>query len=246
MSRVTTEGRGSLSNKYFRFTGNSDERIEVVTDVNLLTPGDIDIRVLYQKYNNSDFGTFMARLSTPYGFYFAINSNGTLNYRWSPDGTSASLISISSTVAPKYSTNRPIWYRVTHDIDNGASGNDVKFWTAEWDGTNNEPTQWTQLGATVTTAGVTQIVYVTVNIGIGSFFAGAFGRLTGKIYRATLRNGIDGNYIVDFNPVTCDPFYFINGYYYLDPIHNRTTIINQYPAGLIGNARGVATGRTTP
>jgi hypothetical protein len=80
--------------------------------------------------------------------------------------------------------------RVTLDVDNGASGNDARFFTSV-DGVS-----WTQLGATVTTAGVTSIFNSTTNVKVGSTFLG--GTFTaGKMYRAQIFNGIDGTKVLD-------------------------------------------------
>jgi hypothetical protein len=83
------------------------------------------------------------------GWWAQFRTDGLIEYSWSNDGTA--LVSVVSSVAPSVVDGADIWVRVTHDIDNGATGNDVKFWTS------TDGVTWTQLGTTRTTAGVTSI-----------------------------------------------------------------------------------------
>jgi len=89
-----------------------------------------------------------------------------------------------------------LWVRVTRDVDNGASGNDTKFYTSA------DGLIWTQLGATVTNAGVTTINANVASVSIttiGSLRAsGGFAYpVNGTIFRAQVLDGIDGTIIFD-------------------------------------------------
>ena len=116
-----------------------------------------------------------------------LNTDGALAFIWSADGTAA--ITRTST-GTGIADGVVKWIRVTLDVDNGASGHDVKFFTSD-DGTT-----WTQLGTTITTAGTTSIYNSTQVLGIGQETDGT-SITAGKIYRAQILNGIDGVPVLD-------------------------------------------------
>lgn len=129
--------------------------------------------------------------------HFAVTSTGLLRLRWFSTGSVASSIIVDSTVAPTVANGDYLWLKVTHDVDNGSSGNDVRFYTAPDQPT--EPTVWTQLGATVTTAGVTSHSNVTSAL----ILSGAASLpLAGKYKRAIVRNGIGGSNVLDVDFTT--------------------------------------------
>ncbi len=117
-----------------------------------------------------------------------VNAAGTLSLFWTANGSTNN--SATSTVATGVSDGQPKWVRATLDVDNGASGRDIKFFTSD-DGAT-----WTQLGTTVTQAGVTSVFSGTSTLKIGDV---AGTRMAGKFYRAQLRNGIDGTVVFDAN-----------------------------------------------
>ena len=82
--------------------------------------------------------------------------------------------------------------RVTLDVDNGAAGRTVTFYTA--------PTitgTWVQLGVAVTTAGITSIFSNTAAGAIGAHDAGTDGLFAGRVYAAEIRNGINGTAVAN-------------------------------------------------
>ena len=157
-------------------TGDIDIRCKVALDD--WTPGSINL--LLSK-NTSD-------TNKQYQFY--VNTNGTLTFEWSADGPTA--LSSTSSVATGITDGSTKWVRVTLDVDNGASGRDVKFFTSD-DGTT-----WTQLGTTVTTAGVTSIFAGTGSLKIGTTWNDALPA-RGKFFRAQVLNGIGGTVAFDAN-----------------------------------------------
>lgn len=166
--------------------------------------GDIDIRmgirpddwtpandsVLAAKYTISgDQRSWALRLLT----------SGKLIFNWSPTGTFAALISVSSTssvpIPPEHSGH--VFVRVTVDVDNGNSGHTIIFYYAtDFDG------PWTQLGSPVTRSGTTSIFASTATLEIGAgdnggviFTGGA--RFSGDVTRFELRNGINGTAVAN-------------------------------------------------
>jgi hypothetical protein len=126
-------------------------------------------------------------------FQFLVNTTGGLRLRWFPTGSAASSIIVNSTVSVTATDGNWLWIKATLDVDNGAVGNDVKFYTGPYDGTTTEPT-WTQLGTTVTTAGTTSLPTVTANLGCGDVGGNL---LAGKVQRTIVRNGIGGSSVWD-------------------------------------------------
>lgn len=124
-----------------------------------------------------------------------LNYDGTLQFRTSPDGSTN--VTFASTV-PVPVTSTRLSIKVTIDVDNGAAGKTVQFFTApSINGT------YTQLGATVTTAGITSIFNSTAAMSIGTaadapaFASGyTFG---GKFYELQVRSSIGGTLVA--NPV---------------------------------------------
>jgi hypothetical protein len=126
-------------------------------------------------------------------YVLALATDGTLFGQVTPDGTLASLITISSTTATGFTDGTGHWVRWTIDVNNGAAQRVSKFYTS------NDPSStavgsisWTQLGTTVTTAGATSIFDSTSPVEIASVQGGTAAAFLGKFYRAIIRNGYDG------------------------------------------------------
>jgi len=155
--------------------------------------GDIDLRkeVSVDDYTSS-LQTFISKYQqtgNQRSYLFDNTATGFFRLVWSTDGT---LVFVAtSTVAPNFVDGSRHFVRVTMDVDNGAAGRDIKFYTSD-DGVN-----WTQLGATVTQAGVTSINNSTANINIGTHDESTTAFLSGKAYRAQVLNGIDGPLVFD-------------------------------------------------
>lgn len=112
-------------------------------------------------------------------------TSGVLRWTWTTDGTSGTVVNKDSTA--NLSALAPYawkWVAATHDVDNGASGNDVRFWTSD-DGTT-----WTQLGATVTTAGVATVVVGTSDIWLSGIISATSQQFVGRVSNASVRSGM--------------------------------------------------------
>jgi hypothetical protein len=154
--------------------------------------GDIDIRVqvALDDWTPAAIAYVLGKsTAVQYSYVLQVNTSGTLSLLWSPDG-GTTVITKTSTVAPTIGDGQPLWIRGTLDVNNGASGYDVQFFTS----TNG--TTWTQLGTTVTTAGTTSIFSGTAEIRIGR---GASGTqlMIGKHYRSQILDGINGTTVLD-------------------------------------------------
>ena len=176
-------------------TGDMDIRV----DLELRTPGADDDWTadswttgsfdLASKYDGSD---------TTRSLSFVVTA-GKLRLYWFTAGTIASVKQAESTVVLSGPAQNRRAVRATIDVDNGAAGNTVTFYTA--------PTMagpWTQLGAQVTQAGVTSIFSGSgaVRFGGSSSTGGAYTYARAPyavFYSGELRNGINGTLVA--NPV---------------------------------------------
>lgn len=132
--------------------------------------------------------------------------DGKLRLFWSPDGT-ASLSALSTAqVGPPMSGRLAV--RVTLDVDNGAGGRTVTFYTA--------PTlagPWTMLGTPRVIAGTTSIFASAAPVDLGSVGSVGFPDPTGRYYKAEIRNGIGGAIVAnpDFTVQTPGATSFTDG-----------------------------------
>lgn len=128
--------------------------------------------------------------------WFQAASTGKLGYFYSTDGTTG--VGTTSTVtlaSVGLADAQLIYLGMYHDVDNGASGNDVYFY---W---STDKITWTQLGTTVTTAGA--VTRAASTDPILAWHTTATAVLTGKGYRAELYSGNyfagTGTRVVDAN-----------------------------------------------
>lgn len=123
----------------------------------------------------------------------AVASGGQLLLYSTPDGTNASAVNATSTAATGFTNETKHWVRATLDVNDGGGNRVYRFYTSE-DGVT-----WTQLGSTVTTAGVTTIFDSSAAVQISGIDVSASQNFAGKVYRAQIYNGIAGTLAVDFN-----------------------------------------------
>jgi len=202
--------------------------------------GDIDLRMkmAMDDWTPSANRVLMAHATTAgnqQAFFFYITSSGNLAFQTSPDGTDALSVTGTSTVATGVADSAVKWIRGTLDVNDGSGNRVYNFYTSD-DGVT-----WTQLGATVTTAGTTSIFDSNAQLLVGASDAGTFGTWAGRVYYAEVRNGIDGAVVAEFDPQE-----------YLDDISWKagddvivTASAPTFSAGDVGNAVVVNSGVDT-
>ena len=132
-------------------------------------------------------------------WYAAINTTGVILYLWvDSGGTARSATSTAALSANGYTDNQALHIALTHDVDNGASGNSVRFWTSP-DGTT-----WTQLGSTVTQAFTTSIFNSAAVVEIGSRSTNTASPLQGDVFRYRMNDGIGASGAVSTANVVLD------------------------------------------
>lgn len=114
---------------------------------------------------------------------------GRLGWRWSADGSNDSVV--SSTVPLVADPGGRLAVRITHDVNDGAGGNVVTFYTAP---TIDGP--WTPLGDPVTSSGTTSIFDSTADLRAGDVGT-SFANPVGKIWAVQVFDGINGTVAAD-------------------------------------------------
>lgn len=123
---------------------------------------------------------------TQHAWGLVVQTTGQLGFVWSADGAN-DLSAVSTLPVPLPHHGRKS-VRVTLDVDNGAAGNSVTFYT----GTSLDG-PWTQLGSAVTQAGVTSIFdsrAEVVAVGYGSSAYTGTGHA--RLYGLLILSGIGG------------------------------------------------------
>lgn len=122
--------------------------------------GDIDLRADVTRTNWLVSGRFIKKgntsPTTQFSYVLDSDTTGKLILFWSPDGTTG--LSATSTASVPQTTGR-MTVRATLDVDNGAAGRTITFYTGS---SVNGP--WQQLGDPVVQAGVTSIFDGTVQV----------------------------------------------------------------------------------
>lgn len=177
---------------YVYLPGVAGNYLSVPDEAALDVTGDLDLRayVALDDWTPSANNALISKLSgsTTKSYMLWVTTGGNLELYWTTNGSTN--IAKTSTVATGVTDGTAKWVRVTLDVDNGAGGNDVKFWLSD-DGVT-----WTQLGSTVTTAGTTSVYAGTDPVYVG-LWAGTSNPLSGKVFRAQILNGINGTPVLD-------------------------------------------------
>jgi len=177
--------------------GVSNGRAYTPDAASLTITGDLDVRIHLTMNDwtpaasTAPVAQWLTAGSDQRGWLGRVNTTGTLGLFWSTDGTNAGVLSASSTTVAGGVDGQEMWLRYTLDVDNGAGGRDIRFYTS----TNG--VDWVQLGATVTQAGVTSVFNSTADVTVGSYNNGGSERLAGTVFSVEIRNGINGPIIAD-------------------------------------------------
>jgi len=165
--------------------------------------GDIDMRIDAEA--DDWYGRMGHILAAKYvttgnqrSWLFGTTPLGYLRFAWSTDGTTTNRIVITSTETIE-ARGRQV-FRVTLDVNNGAAGNTVTFYTGDAVGGT-----FTQLGDPVVTSGTTSIFSSSANLEVGTIDNGGARGITiggtdtdpftGKIYVYQLRSSIGGTVV---------------------------------------------------
>ena len=202
-SYISTESYNLNGGGFLELPGASGDYASAPDSAALSVTGDIDMRVAHTPpaWNPATNSTLISKYTAgDFSWLFEVRTNGTLRLVWSVDGSAT--ISVFSTAALVASGGDILLFRATLDVDNGASGYDVAFYTKVTTSSTrsadiNSHTGWTQLGTTVTGGSTTSIFDSAHIVEIGSYTTGTSGALTGPVQRAQIYNGIAGTLVFD-------------------------------------------------
>jgi hypothetical protein len=113
---------------------------------------------------------------------FGLVNTGHLTATVSSDGTATTTQNSSAVVSAAAGEAR--WVAVTFVADNGSGSRVWRFWTS------SDGATWTQLGTTATISGTWTTFASTAPVEVGSIETGNATLLSGKVYRAQVRNGV--------------------------------------------------------
>lgn len=190
-------------------TGDIDVRLEATLD-NWLASGSVELCGKGASTGNQRSWLLLMR-------------DRKLHWEWSTAGTST--ISKDCTVELPVPPSGRMAVRVTLDVDNGAAGNTVRFYTAE-----SISGPWTQLGADVVTAGTTSIFNSSAAVRVGDGWSDlGFPSSSGAVHKFELRNGIAGSVVAspDFTIQTPGAASFVDGTGKTWTVGTNTTISNR-------------------
>lgn len=115
--------------------------------------------------------------------------DGVPTFMWSPDGLFASRITQAATEAVKGYHGQRLALRVTLDINNGAGGYELRYWT----GRTVDDEEWSLLGAPIVGNGITSVYAGSGYMEFGAGFnfnstpgGSALNRMQGKAYALKL------------------------------------------------------------
>lgn len=192
-----TRPSGINSLAFANLPGSSGDFISTPDSVANSITGDIEIIVdlILPDWTPATNQLLVGKIdsTTNRSYFFQVLNAGRLNFTTSTDGSTGGQTTTASTVVTGVPDGTRKRLKVTRDMDNGASGNDTKFFLSD-DGIT-----WTQLGDTITTAGVISTFNSDSPVEIGSGFLGTSEVTTGSIHRVQIFDGIDGTLAVDFN-----------------------------------------------
>lgn len=181
---------------FLLLNGTAPGRARTMDTPSIKITGDIDLRIeaALDDWTPGAASSLISKSTTSGGFIsyrFTVLTSGMLRLAWSEDGSA--VLSADSTAAPTVADGDPLWVRATMDVNNGAAGRTITFYTS------TDGLTWTILGAAVVQAGVTSIFdpagTTTASIIIGSRDSGTLDRMSGKVYAAEIYRGIDGTLV---------------------------------------------------
>jgi hypothetical protein len=189
---------GKSPSSVLYLSGTSGNYVSAPDVAALDVTGDIDIRVrvAMNDWTPAVTAALVSKFAASGNYSFELRIQATTGLPildWSANGTATN--ATPATTAPTVSDGQAIWLRATLDVDNGAGGKAVTFYTAA--DSETVPTSWTQLGTTVTTAGTTSIFAGTQFLGLGIRSTDTFP-LAGRLHRVQILNGIGGTVVADY------------------------------------------------
>jgi hypothetical protein len=179
--------------QYARVDGTSGAYISTPDAAAHDIVGDIDVRVCFSldDWTPAAINTVIAKYNTTSNqrsWRLYVDTVGLPRFASSPDGQSGTIVESTFNGFTVPADGTVVYLGMKLDVDNGASG---KTWT--WY-TSTNGVDWT-LAETDTAGTVTSIYSSTAVVELGAFGSGTGERMTGNIYWAEVRSGLDGTLV---------------------------------------------------
>jgi hypothetical protein len=185
-------------------TGTTSRVLDAASSPYLSGVIDVRLRVAFSDFPSSTTRSFAGKSGADpvRGWFVGMSGTapGRMTFTWTTDGTAASQIGKTATAQPVITNGTPTWLRWVFKPDNGAGGCDFLSYQS-----TDEGVTWTQIGATVTTAGV---VTITNNATRGYEIGGTGNNSNpvGKIYEVQFRDGLAGPIMTPVLPDLWPPY----------------------------------------
>jgi len=177
---------------YSLYSGAVQLRTEPHSSFNVL--GDMSFRVLVSNVSLPATGNTLLIGGSEDKWNLQVDDAGTLIFNWENSGSNQ--ISSDTVVNFGNADTRPFWLRVDLDVNNGASGHDVYFYTSP----SLYSEVWDQVGTTITTGAVTAIdTSANANLYLLDDTTTSDASLTTIVYRAILYDDLTGSIANDIN-----------------------------------------------
>ncbi|MDF2705549.1 MAG: hypothetical protein K0R62_1201 [Nonomuraea muscovyensis] len=165
--------------------------------------GDLDLRldVALNVWASRDLAGRYLPTGDNRAWAVTVLSTGQLAFYWTPIGILESRIAVLSTVPVPAHNGQRLAIRVTLDVDNGASGYTVRFYT----GRAVDDTDWELLGDPVVGASTTSVFDGIADIELGRVVYLDGAALAGRLYAFRLLNGIGGTVVASMDASDAEP-----------------------------------------
>ncbi|MBQ0947645.1 hypothetical protein [Streptomyces sp. RK76] len=130
-----------------------------------------------------------------------VDETGQLVLYWTPIGIVESRIAVFSTVPVGAYHGQRLAIRVTLDVDNGAGGYTVRFYT----GRTVDDTEWEPLGDPVVGAATTAVFDGIADIELGRVLSISGDAMVGRLYAFRLLDGIGGTVVASMDTSDAAP-----------------------------------------
>lgn len=189
---------------YLNLPGEAGDFASVPDHADFRIVGDLDLRiaVALTDWTPAAVGALLGRRAsgTDVSYFLRMASNGRPALVWTENGSSNKVASANA--APTVTNGSLLLLRVTLDVDNEDSGNDVKHYTkaSTYEAAHGNlllHDGWTQLGTTITTVNTTSIHAGESDVEIGSVTGGTENLLIGKVIAVAIYEGIAGTKVLD-------------------------------------------------
>lgn len=185
-----------VGSPWAQLPGTAGSKLSTPDSAALAVTGDFDLRIDVAAENWTSQGDLGGRYLTTgdnRSWALLVAGTGQIQFLWSPDGTLASRIAEFSTIPLVAYNGQRLALRVTLDVDNGAGGYEVRFYT----GRTVDDEEWHLLGDPVTGGSTTSVFDGSAGIELGDIASLADPGMTGNLYAFQLRDGINGAPVVN-------------------------------------------------